>query len=217
MALVGFLLTLVWAYFAQQNRVTREVQARNELNIQVRALAESVSMDLQMAGARAVVDIDGKAAYVPAVVDDDACSADFSGCVVVVPFEENDGVYELSIVYATSLRATNSCRRIVYHFDPEEEVIYRADDPCEATTPTLDSFATRFLTGVLNLNVTFVCTPASEDEDAIEAIDPADCFVDGYTAIRQAVVLVSGESRGRTNVSQSLELTTTMPNTRSLE
>lgn len=223
-AIVGIVLTVVAAFFVQQANLTRDTQARNELGIRLRGVAEAIAQDFQLAGSRAIVDAAARSAYVQAV--DVACTGS-SGvrdeCVVVT--QDPDvvgGGFAATIYYVSSLMLgaaadartaaaqQEACRRIDYLL--VDSVVYRSDLRCSDPVPaSLVTFEFEFANGIRNIIVDFVC------DDATTVGPSADvCYglAGGENFVREGRVRVIGASPRSAALVDEVSLAAGMPNMR---
>jgi prepilin-type N-terminal cleavage/methylation domain-containing protein len=221
LAIAGIILGVVAAFFSMQTRVSSETQARNELNVRVRAVAEALVQDLKLAGSRAVVDDAGRAAFVR--IDDPACF-NRAECVTVI---RTGSDLSVTLFYVSSLFLEGgltsdlvqpvgvvapACRRIDYFLDGTSRVLYRRDVLCNETlVPDVQSFAFEFADGIEKINLAFVCSGGTN------VTDPALCYdgADVSKFVREGQVSVSGLSDRRSRPDLEMELSTAMPNMRS--
>jgi hypothetical protein len=221
-------MVVVAAFFAFQSRVARDTQARNELNVRARAVAEAIIQDLRLAGARAVVDTAGRAMFVfrEEVVDAD-CRLD-ARCVEVEALEDgaSGAVRGMTVWYASSLFLTGplgsgdtvppeACRRVDYQL--VEGTLYRNDSPCALGEPgNIAVFDNEFADSIASLVVHFVCgDDGVPNVDGLVA-DAADCFGSSTAPyVREAQVEVTAVSDRRGELAEELSLSATLVNLRS--
>jgi prepilin-type N-terminal cleavage/methylation domain-containing protein len=230
LAVVGIIVTVVGAFFAFQSRVSRDTQARNELDVRVRGVAEALVQDLRMAGARAVVDTSGRARFLPGDLLPSACWG--TGECVSVTLREGGEFESMTIWYASSLYLTadltgdpdadgpilgESCREVEYRLDDagggESQVLYRSDTPCSETSALpIARFENEFAVGVAGIDVSFICGSGDPNPD------PSACFNVGLDAsdrfAREAQVTVTATSDRRQDIAAAVELSTTLANLR---
>jgi hypothetical protein len=215
MAITGIILLVVAAFFGLQARVTRDTQARNELNVRTRAALEAIVQDVKMAGARAVVDAAGRAVF-RRHLDCDAADA----CLVVLESEgriEGLRVEYISSLFLTGLVPTgpdpdvppNACRRIQYTL--QDRTLYRSDVQCDAVD-VAPNFATELAADITGITAGFACGP---DGDGTLVATPATCFgaADGF--VREVQLTLSAVSPRPQGFDLSLASATTTPNLRS--
>lgn len=219
LAVGGIVLGVAAAFYGQQTRVTRETQARNDLNVRGRAVLEAVLQDVRMAGARAAVDGSGRTAFrrvLPCDGEDECISVDVG----------TGGVERLQVEYVSSLFldgaaeggvggvVPNVCRTVTY--DLVGTTLYRSDVECgSAVLP--NTFATEFARNVDAVDLQFVCSDRDVDGDARIEGDARDCFGGPLDFIREARVTVTVTSARDPNLRLELESATTTPNMRSFD
>lgn len=227
-AVLGIILSVVAAFFTQQARVTRRVQATNELNILVRNVAEALAQDFQLAGARAVVDGARRSSYVRRV--DQLCTVGGvrDSCVVLDADVLADDPAtstlpgSVSVVYVSSLRlpagadvdadAGVACRVVQYVLE-EDGALYRSDTECGESDPFLPTgsvtqFANLFAEGVVSIEVRFVC------EDGAAVAQPQGCYHGDSEFVREVRLRVEGQSVRDASLTETVSLAALMPNMR---
>ena len=211
LAIGSIVLGLAGAFFAQQSRVSRDTQARNEINIRARAVGEALLQDVRMAGARAVLGSDGRVVFRSALPCD-ADPADVTSTNTCVTVAGDGGVQRLETMYVSSLflagdgtDTSQVCRRITYQLDGT--TLYRSDVECSGSGDET-SFATEFAADVQRIELQFVCN------DASVVSDPQVCFAteDGFIRESQLSVRV-GSPRDR-DLALLFESATSMLNMR---
>jgi prepilin-type N-terminal cleavage/methylation domain-containing protein len=215
LAIGGIVLGVVAAFFGQQARVTRDTQARNEMNIRARAVVEAVVQDIRMAGARAAVDDAGRTAFRRALPCDSADT-----CIRV----EGDasGISRLEVQYVSSLFlegrpvdggvegiVANTCRRVAY--DLQGSTLFRSDVDCDAADDLDPGFATEFATDVESIQVSFICN------EGTFSVDPSDCFSPAGGFVREGQVTATLNSRIAAQFDVTLRSATATPNMRSFD
>ncbi|WP_279165308.1 PilW family protein [Thermus scotoductus] len=175
MGLLVVLLGVAVRYFASTAELSRETQAKSELQDRVRMVMQVVSGDLQMAGARYWNSGTQNRAFVlPA------------GKVLT---GTNGGAKDtLGLYYVTSLRAQGqACRRVAYGF--QGDTLRRSD---VNATPTSGSDCTEPPTafqpladGILALDIRYLCSDGTQK-------DTPDCGTGAYP--RSTLVEVVGYS-----------------------
>ena len=188
LALLGMLMALLMSFFSAQLRVAGQTQARNEAAVKLRTVAELLVQDLQMAGARAVVDSGG----MQTVLSDDICilepGYEEGGAGEVPPCleyaqQDSGAMAGLRLFYASSLRTSNPCRQI--SFETGSSTLRRSDVRCDASSQSLQPVATN----VDEVRIEFAC--GSGERPA--GNDPLACYEAGSYPHR-AVVTVSGRA-----------------------
>ena len=211
LAIGGIVLGLAGAFFAQQSRVSRDTQSRNEINIRARAVGEALLQDIRMAGARAVRGSDGRVVF-RSTLPCDADPTDATSTNTCVTVARDDGVQRLETMYVSSLFLTGDgtdtsqvCRRITYHL--HGTTLHRSDVECSGSADDA-SFASEFATDVQRIDLQFVCN------DASVVTDPQACFAteDGFIRESQLSVTV-GSPRDR-DLALAFESATAMLNMR---
>lgn len=221
LGVVGIMLVVVASFFSFQSRTTVRVQGSNELAVRVRAVGEIVAKDLQLTGGQAVV-VGGTPAYInavrticdPPVGPDNEPDGTNADCITV------DGTSgDVELVYASSLWPDGErCRRVGFHYDAATNVLYRADVTCASTLPATWTFATEIASGITQFQLSFTCERTDSDGDGIPDTrlvvnDPQLCYdAGGY--VRTGTVQIDGDSPRRNDLTNSLTLTTNMPNVR---
>jgi Tfp pilus assembly protein PilW len=211
LAIGGLLLGLLGAYFSQQTRTSSKIQARHDVANKVRAAAELISQDLQVAGSQAIAVDDGGAKYID--LPGGACnSQERKGCVAT----EHDADLNLTttrIVYATSLVPAEPCRQVDYIFDHDAEVLYRRDESC--VNPSSTDLAEHVLAeGITDFEITYRCAALEGAASALEFHTPAECY-ENETVVVEALISISGtvEARGE-EFSSVFETSALTPNLR---
>ena len=211
MAILGVVMSILAAFFAQQTRMTSQTQARNEVEVKVRTVAEVMAQDLQMAGSRAVYS-GGTVTYkdlAPLYCDTDISDPDWAttkSCARTA----STGVV-LNLVYASSLRAGlagfDTCRNVQYRL--VDRTLQRSDVDCGADVDFHD-----FADNVTSVILSAVCSDGSTPApDTIQ--DCYDGAVNPAVYPRQASVTVTARSDNqRENIEASVALTAFMPNLR---
>ena len=227
LAVGGIVLGIVASFFSFQSRVSRDTQARNELNIRARAVAEALIQDLRLAGARAVVDPTGRAVFVEGFDGD--CAA-FAQCVSVQPenLDDGDEFLGMTVWYASSLfldegednewDRSQSCRRIDYRLGVDGSggrVLYRSDVSC-ADPPTVtqvEQFEFEFAVDIESIAIQFVCGDGGPEA----TLDPARCYESGTLGfVREAQVEVLAVSPRSPRLGpEQVSLSATLVNMRS--
>jgi hypothetical protein len=213
LAVGGIILGVAAAFYGQQARVTRETQARNDLNVRGRAVLEAVVQDVRMAGARAAVDDSGRTAFrrsLPCDADDECIVVDLAG----------GDVERLQVQYVSSLFLEGAaqggvdgvvpsvCRTVTYEF--AGGTLFRSDVECGvAALP--NGFATEFARDVERLELAFVCGDGGLEEDA------RDCFGEPLGFVREARVGVTVGSARVADLRLELSSATVTPNMRSFD
>ena len=231
LAVVGVMLGFVGQFFATQSRAARDQQARNELNVALRTVVETVAQDFQLAGSRAAVAVDNSGATYVGRIDEECSDGGDpplrTRCVVL---DDPDGLTVLSIFYASStLLLPNEsvedglarvCRRVTYVFDDDEQVLYRADAQCSEALDlaAVQTFAFEFMRGVDAFVASFTCS-----DDADVAVDDAEsCYefdIDqtppaASRFVREGRIEVAGASTRNPDVTATVGLSAAMPNMR---
>ncbi len=205
MAILGIIMSVLIAYFAQQSRLTSRTQARNEVEIKVRTVAEIIAQDLQMAGSRIVYIGDnvhnvtelGKHCTTRAE-NDDPCVTIQGGSIV-------------TLYYASSLRiVSDACRKVRYSFGapPNTNVLNRADHRCAVE----GWFPQPIASNITSVEVSFECANGT----VLQAgTDPLQCYTVHDSFPIQGTVTVTGRSDNtREDIEVSVTLSATMPNLR---
>ena len=208
------MLSLAGAFFGQQARVTRETQARNEINVRARAVGEAMLQDLRIAGARAVVDDAGWVVFRSALpCDPDPLAGVPNECVTVRAAAGGVGVDRLEVYYVSSLfladdgiTTTNVCRRVTYELDGT--TLFRSDVECESA-PEARSFATEFATDVTGFTVQFMCNDAGTP-----TTNPQSCYGSEGGFVRESQVAVDVASTRGGQLPLRFESATSMLNMR---
>lgn len=239
-AVVGVILASVAAFFTLQTRVARETQAQNELQVRMRAVAEAVAQDLQLAGARAMTDSAGSARAVTAVLAN--CNSLPDGaqyaCARVDVDEDSGDVTSATFVYASSLRVAPAetvaspdalarvCRVIRYERVTDETAadfgaLYRSDERClDAAGALVPTPANLFARDVVGLEVLFACgverpVGAVAVPDDLKT-DTTECFELEGGFVREGIVEITGRSSDARVARQeyTVRLSAAMPNLR---
>lgn len=215
LAIGGMVLGLAAAFFGQQARLSRDTQARNEINIRARAVGEALLQDIRMAGARAVVDSDGRVVFRSLLpCDPDPDNGGSNECLTVRGSAEADTVdFGLDVYYVSSLFLTGDgtetgevCRRVTYEL--VGSTLFRSDVECASAVQSR-SFATEFASDVSRIALAFVCSDAGT-----ATADPQDCFATADGFVREGQVTVEVASPRDANQSLLFASATTMPNMR---
>jgi type II secretory pathway component PulJ len=230
LAIAGIIMVVVAAFFSFQSRVSRDTQARNEIHIRARAAAEAVVQDLRLAGARALVDSTGRAAFLPDGVLPSDCQSQ-ARCVSVVLNAQGE-LQSITVWYASSLflpgnlsddgAAEQACRRIEYRLSPtavegDPRILYRSDVTCDdaATGADVETFENEFVDGIAVLDIEFWCG----DDVTVPVSDPGECFADeidqGVRYVREARVDITAVSDRRQDLEEQVSLSVTLVNMRS--
>ena len=209
MAIMGIIMGVLVAYFVQQTRLTSQTQARNEVEVKVRTVAEVMTQDLLMSGSRIISTNTGVRSVslsdycTLTAIDDDPCVRVDSGSL-------------FTTFYATSLRGEPypaeidgvtvivdpACRRVVYRLD-NDGTFRRSDVACIRN----NSFQP-FATNITEASVTFECA------SGVVVNDPLDCYVASSFPIQATITVVGRSDNVRENFEASVTLTATMPNLR---
>ena len=215
LAIGGMVLGLAAAFFGQQARVSRDTQARNEINIRARAVGEAILQDLRMAGARAVVDSDGRVVFRSVLpCDPDPENGSLNSCVTVRDGTDSATVdFALEVYYVSSLFLTGDgtetgqvCRRVTYEL--AGSTLFRSDTEC-ANGVQARSFATEFASDVSSITLSFVCNDAGA-----ATANPQDCFGTGDGFVREGQVSVDVGSPRDARQALQFESATAMLNMR---
>ena len=106
MAILGVVMGLVAQYLVRQNELTRQAQAKSEVQDKVRTVMQLITQDLQLAGASQYVSSSGATSNL--------LSCPGTGCLSGNSSDVKDS---LDLSYVTSLRtAGEACRRVSYTF-----------------------------------------------------------------------------------------------------
>jgi prepilin-type N-terminal cleavage/methylation domain-containing protein len=223
-AVAGIIMVVVAAFFAFQSRIARDTQARNEINVRARAVAEAIIQDLRLAGARAVVDTSGRAMFVDMVESD--CSQD-AVCVAVDALGGGEAgtIRAMTVWYASSLflngalpsggsPPTEACRRVDYSLTAG--TLYRSDAECVAGEPDdMENFANDFADSIQSVVLWFVCGDDGVGGDGL-VTNPTDCFGSSTAPyVREARVDVTAVSERRADFVEEVSLSATLVNLRS--
>jgi type II secretory pathway component PulJ len=209
MAILGIIMTVLAAYFVQQTRLTSQTQARNEVEVKVRTVAEVMAQDILMSGSR-IINSNGSVRSVAlsdyctlSAVDDDPCVRVDSGLLVTTfyatslrgePFEDE--------INGVTVTIDPACRRVIYRLD-NDGTLRRSDVAC-VRNDSLQPFATN----ITAATVTFECA------NGTVVSDPLSCYGASSFPI-QATIAVAGRSDNtRENLDANVTLTATMPNLR---
>jgi prepilin-type N-terminal cleavage/methylation domain-containing protein len=200
-AILGIVLTLLTAFFVQQTRVSRQTQARNEVETKVRTVAELIVQDLQVAGSNVIFNA-GTATDVPL-----GCSANaIDPCVRTVGANR-----PLTLFYATSLRPAAPCRRVDYRLTAAQTLqrVEQGNTSCLGLdNPSDAAFNINPLaTNILGVDIAYSCA-----DESLES-DPATCYANGSFP-RQAIVTISGRADSDASIVTSVTLATALPNLR---
>lgn len=211
-AVAGVVLSIVMVFFSFQTRMTRDTQARTELNVRTRSVLEAVVQDVKLAGARAVVDASGQAVFRRELDCDATASLDYS-CVSV--HTEGLEIEYISSLFLEGLVATGTtpqvppeaCRSVRYTL--RDRTLYRSDVEC-GVAAMAPGFATELANDITSVSTEFVCGPGS----GAAVSDPATCFAaDGF--VREARITVAATSPRPQGFDLTLASSTTTPNLRS--
>jgi type II secretory pathway component PulJ len=213
LAIGGLVLGLAAAFFGLQTRVSRDTQARNELNVRARAVGEAIVQDVRMAGARAVVDSEGRVVFRSALpCDPDPVAGTQNECVTVRLTGVEDHVDRVEVYYVSSLfleagtGVGQVCRRVTYEL--VVGTLYRSDVEC-ASAPAARNFATEFAADIRSLAVRFMCNDAT-----LATPDPQACYTADDGFVREGQVTVDLASPRDPRLSIEFELATAMLNMR---
>lgn len=201
--IMAVVMTVVGSFFASQARVSTGLQEEGELQLRLRSVAEAMTQDLTLAGARAIAS-NGTVQYVPEV--DTICGSVYVQC---------SDTTLLTTIYASSLRLTygaidDACRWVTYVLT--DGTLYRGDTRCEDGGDGAASFGSTFATGIDAIDVAFTCVESDASGGPVTQADPTSCS----EGIRAATVTVTGTSLGRSGTSDTLSLSVSMPNTRTV-
>jgi prepilin-type N-terminal cleavage/methylation domain-containing protein len=191
-AMLGTILSLLVSFFVKQAQLTHTVQARNEVQSKIRGAAEALAQDLQMAGSSVVFTGNG-------VVSPSTCSA--TGAPKCLSTPSGSSAF-LRVYYATSLRASDPCRRVEWSL-AADKVLRRSDVACDKSS----SFQP-YANDLEAVTLDFVCA------DRSAASDPEACY-DRGSFPQQATVTVVGRSERKvagSRLQHEQRLTVTMPN-----
>lgn len=141
MAILGVVMGLAVQYFVRQNQLTRQVQAKSEVQDKVRTVMQLITQDLQLAGASQYVDSTG------ATSNRLSCP---TGCLN----GSSSGLQDsLELSYVTSLRgASEACRRVSYSFSGS--TLQRVEATCGSALPAPIELAS----GILALDIQYICS-----------------------------------------------------------
>jgi prepilin-type N-terminal cleavage/methylation domain-containing protein len=206
MAILGIIMSVLAAYFVQQTRLTSGTQARNEVEIKVRTVAEIIAQDLQMAGSR-IVYIGDTVHNVTELATGGHCTSTAENDDPCVRIDEGS---LLTIYYASSLRSvSDACRKVRYSFGTgsNAHVLNRADNRCAV------SFSPQPLaSNITDVEINFECANGV----ALDAgVDPLQCYtVHGSFPIQGTVTVTGRSDNPREDIEVSVTLSATMPNLR---
>ncbi len=188
--IAGFILVIVLGlagtFFAQQTRLQRDVQARNEVQDRVRVALQLVTQDIALVGNSVLMDASGEIEE-DATLPLDGCTQTVDGGTINSCF----GVFEgpsapnvgIALRYLSSqFDPSEACRDVRYQLIGN--VLQRSDVECEEPTEWID-----LATDVLAFRAVVVCS----DGDRLSTFPDAACQApDGYG--RTAIVSVVGRS-----------------------
>ncbi|KPD32200.1 PilW family protein [Thermus scotoductus] len=190
LAILVVILGLAIRYFTSTAELSRETQARSELQDRVRMVMQVVSGDLQMAGARYWNQGTENIGFVLPANS-------------VLTGKNNDAKDSLTVSYVTSLRdRSQACRLVSYDF--QGDTLLRSDvnatplsgRDCRTLAPSFQPLAD----GIAALDILYLCS------DGQRKNEPDDCGSDTYP--RSAIVEVVGYSLSPMKASGPLTLTT---------
>lgn len=142
MAILGIVIGLVAQYFVRQNELTRQAQAKSEVQDKVRTVMQLITQDLQLAGASQYVDSSGTTSNL--------LSCPGGGCLSGSSSGLKDS---LELSYVTSLRpAGEACRRVSYTFSGN--TLQRVEATCGSALPDPVELASN----ILALDIQYVCS-----------------------------------------------------------
>ena len=196
-SIVGILLSVVSVFFSQQANVTRQTQASQEAAIKARMVAELLIQDLQVAGSSVV--FNGGVSQTVQI----GCSAGGATKCIDAPGGGAGIKDRVSMIYATSLRPEEPCRRVSYDFSGST---WRRGEAACGSNINHQPLASN----VLSLNIEYTCA----DKSLPTVPDPATCYTDRKSFPRQAKVTVEARADDVDTVKTKVELTTAMPNLR---
>ena len=194
--IAGFILTvilgIVGTFLAEQGKLNHANLVASEVQDKTRLVAQLVTQDLQLGGAKTYVDENGEIIAISASTIQ-SCPNDGSEdtCLVAENGNEKDG---FSTVYINTLRTpAESCREVGYRFDGN--MLQRADRGCAGSTDLLDPSAdaasySDLAPNILALDIQYKCS----DGTAMAAYpDQSACPLNaGY--LRSAVITVVAQS-----------------------
>ena len=202
----GIVLAIVAAFFVQHLHLTRQTQARHEVETKAKAVAELVAQDLQIAGSRVVFN-NGVSNDVPMPCN----AAGATKCVSSIT-GGTTALDDLRLFDATSLRQNEPCRRIDYRVTGagvlQRSEIAETGMNCGAIATAPPNFGVGNLADhVLAFDIGFTCA----DETTVD--DPGTCYAAGSFP-RQATIRVQARSAAVADISADIALTTQTPNLR---
>jgi prepilin-type N-terminal cleavage/methylation domain-containing protein len=206
LAIGGILLGVLGAFFSQQTRHSVRLQAQQDVSNKVRAVAEIITQDLQVAGSQPIVR-DG-AEYID-LLDTSCNTIERYGCIV-----RTGG--SIRILYATSLEPDHPCRIVEYILDEDAEVLYRRDDPC-GTVPDPDLSEHVLADGITGLSLQFRCAVTALAPTPLVVDDPLECYTED-TVVVEALIAISGSvSIRQETMSSTFETGALTPNLRRID
>ncbi|WP_027893809.1 PilW family protein [Calidithermus chliarophilus] len=142
MAILGVVMGVVSQYLVRQNELTRQAQAKSEVQDKVRTIMQLITQDLQLAGASQYVSGNGATSNL--------LSCPGTGCLSGSSSDVKDS---LDLSYVTSLRtASEACRRVSYTFSGS--TLQRVETTCGSPLPTPVELASN----ILAVDVQYVCS-----------------------------------------------------------
>ena len=215
MAILGIVMSVLVAFFSQQSRLTSQTQARNEVEVKLRSVAEVIAQDLLMTGSR-IVNVNGQVRNVQLAdyctvkaEDDDPCVTTGADPLLTVYYASSlrsDAPYSVELEDEDGETYTAfvdpACRQVGYALN-EEGTLLRSDQPC-----ALDSGFVDFADNITALEISFECA------DGALAGDPLACYASGSFPIQASIDVTGLSDNPREAITTSVTLTATMPNLR---
>jgi len=194
--ILTIVLGLAINYFVQQAELTKQTQARNEVQDKVRSVMQVVTQDLQLAGSSRYVDSSGNTSK-PGNL---SCSP-ASNCLSAT---SNGLLDRFTVNYVTSLQdTTNACRRVDYAFSGD--TLRRSDLACGSDPATaLADPANNLAENILAVDIQYQC---SNGNDLNNFPDNTNCPA-GTSYPRSAVVSIVGKSNNPSPKTSSIRYTT---------